>query len=101
VFIMRRCPLDPESIDFYRHVRALQPCAPIVFYPGTPCGPCARKPLKPVSLECISHEAAPWEIEEVLARVARAAARGRAALLSAARYAEVRPAVRAASPRVA
>jgi hypothetical protein len=43
VFIVRRCALDPESIDFCRHVRALQPCAPIVFYPGTPCGPCARK----------------------------------------------------------
>lgn len=83
VYVARGCVLEGESAEFYRSVRALHPFVPIVFYPGTRCGPCARKPLRPAAVECINDAAEPWKIEETMARAARHAASSRAALLSA------------------
>jgi DNA-binding NtrC family response regulator len=88
VYVVRGCALDGQGAEFYRWVRATHPWTPIVFYPGTRCGPCARKPLKPATVECINDAADPWEIEEAMARAARHAARSRAALVSASRNCE-------------
>ena len=100
VYVVRGCALNGEYAEFHRSVRALHPCAPIVFYPGTRCGPCARKPLRATAVECINDRAEPWEIEDVMARAARHAASRRAALLSASRSCAV-AAERSASPQIA